>query len=719
MKNNVKFSIRKKLFLFILVTFSILIILILWQIRQQALNVSTNSIQTSLEQSTTILDTKLDSRFYSIREVASSISKDGRVLPLVFDRESLTLQDLSLEFKDALEFDSLFFIADDGEILARSDRPEAVGRSVRGRSSLFDQALDKGLTTQSYIVSKGKILQIVVEPIFDNVAKDVVRGLVAVAYELSPEIAADINKLTASDVSFFTFTRNEEREINGATSVYITETSLQNSMDEYINENRDVWNSYLSETNQFHSILIGKETYFTVSKTLMSFDGNPLGFILTFRSRSELMEPFNAIEESVIMIGLSYLLVSIVIGVFISVRLTKPILKLVEMTNDIQEGKYPTEKIKKDRPNDELDLLFNTVVQMGDSIREKNELESYLAGIANELESSHPTDTNTLFFEDHSEVEPVPNQVDIDDDATAVVVRMDSSSDSKTPLSNAKPKEDVLLTEIGDRYKLLRNIGEGQFGIVFLALDTQLNEKIALKTIEKRRLEESELTLDLHEEIKLARRITHRNITRTYDFGNDGNILYITMEFIDGFTLDKLIKQNGPINTHLGLILVKQMCSAIHAAHEQGIIHRDLKPQNISITQQGVLKIMDFGLAVSIKTLSAEQREKLQQVAAGTPKYMAPEQFFGSELDTRTDIYALGILMYYIFSGEPPYQSNDFKELAKLHSQGAIPSLSAKITGIPSSLSDIVEKAMQKEPENRFQSVKEIYDQLNSISFAD
>ena len=203
MKNTVKFSIRKKLFLFILIAFSLQIILIVWQIRQQAFKVSSETIQTSLQQSITILETKLESRFFSIREVANGLSKDGRVLPLVFEGESLTLQDLSLEFKDALDFDSLFLTDDEGIILARSDRPEAVGLSIRGRSPLFDNALEKGESTQSFIVSQGRILQIVVEPIRDNVAQDIVRGLVAVAYELSPEIAADINKLTASGVGFF------------------------------------------------------------------------------------------------------------------------------------------------------------------------------------------------------------------------------------------------------------------------------------------------------------------------------------------------------------------------------------------------------------------------------------------------------------------------------------------------------------------------------------
>ena len=709
MKTSVKLSIRKKLFFFILIGFSLQIIFIVWQIRQQALKVSSETIQTSLDQSITVLNTKLDSRFYSIQEVARGISKDGRVLPLVFERESLTLQDLSLEFKEALAFDSLFFIADDGEILARSDRPEAIGRSIAGRAALFDDALANGESTQSFIVIRGKILQIVVEPILDNVANEIVRGLVVVAYELSSEIAADINKLTASDVGFFRFLRNKDREISGAESVYVTNNLIKSQIDEYLNQN-ETWSRFLEDTNSSELITTAKESYFSVRNVLTNYGGEPLGFILIFKSQSELMKPFNAIERSVIFIGMSFLLVSILIGIFVSIRLTKPILELVNMTSDIQAGIYPKRKARQDKPNDELDLLFNSVVQMGNSIKEKNDLEGYLAGIANELESDSELSDQSM---------PIPtetNKASSPGDLTEIVLPTTLNADSTLP--GEGPASYTGKNKIGGRYQLLRNLGQGQFGVVFLAQDTQLNEKIALKIIDKNRLNSQDVILDFHEEIKLARRITHRNITRTYDFGEDGNLIFITMEYVDGFTLERLIREYGSINSHLGLIFAKQMCSAIHAAHEQGIIHRDLKPQNISITQQGVLKIMDFGLAVSIRTLDDDQKEKLQSVAAGTPKFMAPEQFYGRELDTRTDIYALGIIMYFLFTGKVPYSNNDFNKLAELHYKGKIPLLNEKIPHFPKELSDIVHKTMQKEPDERYQSVKEIYDSLNKVSVA-
>ena len=510
-------------------------------------------------------------------------------------------------------------------------------------------------------------------------------------------------------LAFFAFSRAEDRSINGADSIYITDKSLQTEINDFVNDNEENWTRFLREPDTSQLIATDNETYFAIHKVVTNYDQAPLGFVLIFKSRTELLKPFNAIEQSVIIIGMLTLVFSIIIGILISLQLTKPILKLVTMTSDIQEGKYPQQSSMTQKPNDELDLLFNSVVQMGNSIKEKNELESYLAGIANEIEVTAPAD-QTLLVNDS-----VQKATD-SDDTTGVFLNTGTTGDSETVNTSLELLGSTAQTEIDGRYKLLKNIGQGQFGIVFLALDQQLNEKIALKVLDKNKLLNSDVVLDFHEEIKLARRITHRNITRSYDFGDNGEIIYITMEFIDGFTLEKLIRQNGPINVHLGLIFIKQMCSAIHAAHEQGIIHRDLKPQNISITQQGVLKIMDFGLAVSIHNLDAAQREKLQRVAAGTPRFMAPEQFFGSELDTRTDIYALGVIMYYIFTGKAPYNSRDFKELAEMHLEGKIPNLSKEISGFPTTLSEIVTKAMQKSPNDRYQSVKQVYEQLSKIS---
>lgn len=705
MKTNIKFSIRKKIFLFVVLALTVLIGLIIWQIRSQALKASDQTIQKSLGQSSIILNTVLEGRYYFIKEVANSISKDGRVLPLVFEKESLTLQDLSLEFKQAFEFDSLFFIDDSGVVLARSDRPDAIGRSIKGRSPLFDDAL-QGKTTQGFIVSQGRVLQIIVEPIFDNVAKDVVRGLVAAAYALSSTEALQVSKLTESDVGFYIFTRDASRQITGIENIYLTNTELASQSVEYLNSQPDLWNNFNRETTGHVRLELNEEDYFSAIKKITSYDGKPLGMILTLRSRDELMRPFLRIENAVLLIGLLCLIGSIIVAIFFAIRISRPILELVDMATDIEEGKYPTQQLRDGSPRDEIELLHNSVVRMGKSIEEKNELETYLADLANTIEAQ---DEEVGAFK--------PDNQAVDIDLTVMSDQGRKTLAESTPEGIKKRALDRVDT--GDlfdsRYQLLSKLGSGLFGRVFLAQDTSLDESIAIKIIDKKRLDHSELEVDLHEEIKLARRITHRNITRTYDFGTHKQFLYITMEYVEGFTLNKLIQKNGAISPYPAMIFVKQLCSALNAAHEQGIIHRDLKPQNIGINQQGVLKIMDFGLAVSLKSISEQKRLQMQKIAAGTPRFMAPEQFDGGKIDERTDIYALGVLMFYIFSGDAPYGAKDFMGYAQAHANNSIPRLHKVNPTVPEPIAKVCFKAMQKRPSERYQTARGMIEALNKI----
>lgn len=184
---KISFSIRNKIFFLVLIAFSVMIVAISWQIGEQAKRVSTQTVSKSLAQSSVILNTKIISRFETIRDVAIGLARDGRVLPLVYESESATLQDLSLEFQRALGFNILFFTDASGTILARSDRPEAIGANLAGKGELFDKALT-GETSTGIFVSQGKLMQMVVVPVFDNVAQDIIRGTIALAYELSQEL---------------------------------------------------------------------------------------------------------------------------------------------------------------------------------------------------------------------------------------------------------------------------------------------------------------------------------------------------------------------------------------------------------------------------------------------------------------------------------------------------------------------------------------------------
>ncbi len=734
-KYKVKFSIRQKLFFLILTGFSALVFATSWRIGIEAKKGANTSIERSLAQSSIILETKLNSRFDSITEIVKSLAKDGRVFPLIYEGESLTLQDLSLEFEKALDFDVMIITDDEGNILARSDRPDAIDQNIAGRSALFDSALE-GREAIGIISIQEKLLQTVVVPVFDNFAPDIVRGTIALAYELSPEMAQETLSLTASEIGFFIFTRNEQREVDSLKSIFNTQTTLGPQLENWFKADSARWEGiYQSEKSISHlKILVDEELFLSVAYPLKGANGSNLGFVLASQSQNELLKPFVRIQQQVILVGIICLVFASLFAWILSQRITKPIIQLAKTANQIQEGHFPEKRIIH-KQNDEIDVLHNAVNHMGASLKEKAELENYLAALSDDLDESDQLVSESSLLNDLDKtVQKSPAAVKatdthsstLDEDKTivsdlqpieekATMVKMKSGAVEQAKTQDAR-------VNIGDtlanRYEILKLLGVGAMGEVFLARDRDLDENIAIKILSKTNFS-PEIFNQFKEEIRLARRITHRNILRTFDFGAYQKPFYITMEYVQGYDLGKLIQKKGALEPYIGIALARQICTAMHAAHQQGIIHRDLKPANMMINRQGILKIMDFGLAMKVnrsqngKVNKNDDNEKT--TIAGTPKYMAPEQFYGLELDERTDIYAIGVILFTIFCGRAPFTGKSFEDFAQQHASTEAPKLSRLVPDIPAELELIIDKALQKKPEHRFNNVRQMLDYLQAI----
>ena len=719
--SQVKVSIRTKLFLLVLVAFTLLIVITAWQLSIQSDNIARDSVKQSLKESSTILDTKLESRVSNIREIANGLSRDGRVFPLVYEQESLTLQDLTQEFKQALDFHMLFFTNADGEVIARSDRPEAIGLSMAGKTKLFDLPLN-GESSSGVIVSRGKLLQVVVIPIFDNVETDLVKGSVALAYEFSQEMAEEINSLTASEIGFMVFSRDKTRQINGVKTTYLTDSTLAQYIDTHFSENPESWKTIADSNEKIIEMefIFDGEEYLSLIHRLANDSGRPLGFVITLRSRSDLLKPFIQLQQTVFLIGFICLVIASIFAWVFAQRISSPVVNLVKMTKDIQEGHYPhSDQLKKS--TDEIGLLHNSVINMGQTLKHKAELENYLAVMADELERDQvavyefdENDPNKTLIDGHTDF---ANKQAVHLKETDATEQLNLSS--PTLGSDLSTKEGTLhIHSIIDlRYKVLAYLGSGAMGQVYLARDVELEEQIAIKILPKNIIDNQNF-INFKEEIRLARKITHRNILRTFDFGQWQEYYYITMEYLPGYDLGQLLRTKGAFNPQIGVILAQQICSAMHAAHEQGIIHRDLKPSNMMINRQGILKIMDFGLATSVQTHSGKRSSKTKSssTVAGTPKYMAPEQFFSMDLDERSDIYSIGIILYAIFSGKPPFNESAFEVLATKHQSETPKPIRIDSGRLDSQLQNVIFKAIAKSPEDRYQTVREMMDDLNGLS---
>lgn len=758
-------GLKAKLFLLVFIGFSLLLAATSWRIGVIANKVASQTIGQTLKQSNVSLSAKLNSRFDDITETAKNFARDGRLLPLVYESDSITLQDLSLEFEKSLDFDSLLFTNDIGEIIARSDRPKAIGRVIAGRSALFDNALS-GDVSHGITVSQGKILQIVAVPILDNFAKDIVRGTVALSYELSPKIADEIHELTQSEIGFYLFLRDKKRQIIGVKSTYNSNNDLAGKLDNYFLQNPNTWENIVDAKGMLDNISLelGDETFFAVLKPLAKNGGGNLGFIIALRSKTELMAPYRKIQYQLLLVGVICLFISSLIAAFIASKISKPIIELVSVSERIEQGDYPDTSNKK-IVSDEVGILQRAIYQMGKHLKDKAELENYLADLSTSLDddslildaqgleinlslddlsaaantaidqtqiTDQSIDSGIGLRDDTFDVKNIQDTLhnspvikvpfSQDNDETVVDVMTPNGNGDQVTINDASAQtviNDSLLerqeklsrgTVINNRYVISSMIGSGAMADVYLANDTDLQELIAIKLISNSAMKTTG-TKQLKEEIRLARKITHRNILRTFDFGQYASHFYITMEFVHGFSLESLISQRGKLDIHIGIIMAKQIALAVDAAHEQGIIHRDLKPGNMMINKQGIIKIMDFGLAKVLENGVVTEKK-----VSGTPRFMAPEQFTGADLDQRTDIYAIGVILYTIFTGHSPYQADDFNAWANAHMNDEIPFCRTLIPRMPAELDSIIHKALQKKPDDRYLNIKAMLLDLESLT---
>ncbi len=263
---------------------------------------------------------------------------------------------------------------------------------------------------------------------------------------------------------------------------------------------------------------------------------------------------------------------------------------------------------------------------------------------------------------------------------------------------------------LGNRYEILQLLGEGGMGAVYKAADLEVDRIVALKVIRPEMATNSEILARFKQELLLSSRVTHRNVIRIYDLGEADGVKFITMEFIEGKDLRSILYEKKKLLPEEAVDVAVQVCHALEAAHSAGIIHRDLKPQNIMKDGAGRVVVMDFGLA---RTLSGEGMTQ-SGVMMGTMEYMSPEQALGKNLDQRSDIFALGVILYELLSGERPFVADSvLASLIKRTQEAAVPVMERN-AAIPGVLGQIVDKCLERDLNARYQNVEEILDDISN-----
>ncbi len=337
------------------------------------------------------------------------------------------------------------------------------------------------------------------------------------------------------------------------------------------------------------------------------------------------------------------------------------------------------------------------------------ELDNRIAGIATlaPTPSSGPLPPPMPAGGAQSGVRPPPGAAP---EPTRTVVIDNQARRQAEAAAAAAARLDIQTLKPGDiiegRYKYIDRIGRGAFGTVLLMEDTVVDERLILKFLNPNVSQDEEVMKRFVHELRYSRKITHKNVIRIYDFLYIQGLYAISMEYFPSHTLGSEVVNEKPVELKRAVQFGMDICTGMTVAHQQGIVHRDLKPANVLINQEGLLKIVDFGVA-------AAQREGDTQLTKtgyviGSPKYMAPEQILGKKVDERADIYALGVMLYEMVTGVPPYSRGDHMSVMYQHVQGKARIPQDLNPNLPPGLSDLVMKAMAVDKNKRFQTMDEL-----------
>lgn len=267
---------------------------------------------------------------------------------------------------------------------------------------------------------------------------------------------------------------------------------------------------------------------------------------------------------------------------------------------------------------------------------------------------------------------------------------------------------------LAGRYELIQKTGEGGMAIVYKGKDRLLNRYVAIKILRPEFTKDEKFIENFIRESQAAAGLTHPNIVGVYDVGREGNIYYIVMELVEGKSLSEIIEEKGKLGYKQAVDYAIQIAQALSLAHKNQIVHRDVKPHNVLVTNQGVAKLADFGIAMPVSDSNIE--EKSDKVM-GSVHYFSPEQARGAYVDERSDIYSLGVVIYEMLTGHVPYDGDNPVNIALQHINDPFPSAKEEVPEVPYQLDRIIHKATEKFQSKRYKKVDEMIEDLKSISY--
>ena len=644
------------------------------------------TINQGLKETREVWDTFQADRYKQLRLGIRVLGNDPAFKAAVANREDVavrqaTVLDMLKERGQDLKAD--FFIATDpdGVVIARSDRPGGAGEDLSSQE-IVRKPLE-GEESSTIWRQGDRLANAVAVPMQTGPS---LVGVLVAGYGIDEALAGQIHKLTHSEIAYLVQDQGKPPQLS-VSSLGPKEPALKAAL-----ARPEV--SGKREMESFELDLAG-ERYIGVTIPLVTAGGETVGSALALRSFSEETASFRKFRDSLILVSLIVMAVGLVVAYLASRRITGPVRTLVDLVERARDGSFTGAVTVNSR--DEIGVLARTFNNLMTDLRQKEQMIDFLREGMTILKKGGAGSATTL---SGSEVTTA---------ATAALPAVPAGGTGKFERGQL----------FAARYEILAEVGKGGMGIVYRARDRQLDEVVALKVLRSEALRDDPSLLDrFKQEIKLARKITHRNVLRTHDFGEADGVSYISMEFLEGVTLKDLIKGRGALPLGVGLSIAKQMCNGLEAAHLTGVVHRDIKPQNMLILpESGELKIMDFGIA-RVSEVKGGEVSGLTTAGTvmGTPDYMPPEQAQGHPADFRSDIYSMGVVLFESFTGLLPFTGDTLMAIIMGHLQKAPPKPRSVNPRVSVELEAVILRCLEKDPGRRFSQVGDLQDALSALS---
>ena len=557
----------------------------------------------------------------------------------------------------------------EGILIARTDYREQQDRDL-SIAPLVANALSGEQTSGAWLDDvRGAMFMAIGTPLRDRPTAAPLGALIA-TYQIDDSLAGAIKQATNSDVVFFMLdTLNAPVVVGSTLSRSEIGGVLQSTVSiEALEADTGGAGAPLAATlNGDH--LIG------LAGAVRSPSGDVRGGFVALRSREAELALFNTLRRTMLW-AVALGVVLALIWAFAQARqIAGPVRRLVLATRQVQDGDFSVDIAVKSR--DEIGILSKAFKSLVEDLKAKAELVEYM------MQTSGGAPTQRL-------------------DSVPTAVRV-AAGDQLRPGA-----------VFAGRYDVKEILGAGGMGVVYRAFDRELQEPVAIKTLKPEAMAGGAALERFKQEIRLARKIAHRNVVRTYDLGEQNGMYYLTMEYVEGTSLKQLIVSRGKLPVEVTLTVGKQLCRALEVAHAEGVIHRDIKPQNIVVDPTGFLKVMDFGIA---RLANPQQGKGLTEAgtAIGTPDYMSPEQLSGLELDPRSDLYAAGVVLFECLTGRLPFEAETTWALIAKHLEEEAPDPRLTNPEVPGALAVVILKAMAKDPKKRFESASQMHDALARI----